>query len=144
MLSPGHDQHHRIGPSLRPGGWPLHFFVSPSGRGLPEGVGGKGLRQLQFGQGQFSGEGVVVLGYKSSQCPQPRGMGTQPAKGTLHGVFQVALVVKNPPASAGDTRDAGSIPGSGTSPREGMTTHCSILGLSWSRRSLAGCRPWGH
>ena len=29
---------------------------------------------------------------------------------------QVALVVKNPPASAGDTRDRGSIPGLGRSP----------------------------
>ena len=32
---------------------------------------------------------------------------------------QVALVVKNLPAKAGDLRDAGSIPGSGRSPREG-------------------------
>ena len=32
---------------------------------------------------------------------------------------QVVLVVKNPPANAGDTRDAGSIPGSGSSLRGG-------------------------
>ena len=32
---------------------------------------------------------------------------------------QVALVVKNPLASAGDVRDAGSIPGWGRSPGEG-------------------------
>ena len=32
---------------------------------------------------------------------------------------QVTLVVKNPPASAGDARDVGSIPGSGRSPGEG-------------------------
>ena len=32
---------------------------------------------------------------------------------------QVALVVKNPPANAGDARDAGLIPGSGRSPGEG-------------------------
>ena len=32
---------------------------------------------------------------------------------------QVVLVVKNPPANAGDLRDAGSIPGSGRSPGEG-------------------------
>ena len=32
---------------------------------------------------------------------------------------QVVLVVKNPPANAGDTRDAGSIPGSGRSPGVG-------------------------
>ena len=29
------------------------------------------------------------------------------------GASQVVLVVKNPPANAGDTRDVGSIPGSG-------------------------------
>ena len=32
---------------------------------------------------------------------------------------QVALVVKNPPASAGGIRDAGSIPGPGRSPGGG-------------------------
>ena len=36
-----------------------------------------------------------------------------------YGVSQVALVVKNPPASAEDIRDAGSIPGSGQSPAGG-------------------------
>ena len=40
---------------------------------------------------------------------------------------QVALVLKNPPAIAGDIRDAGLIPGSGGSPGEGMATHSSIL-----------------
>jgi len=33
--------------------------------------------------------------------------------------FQVSLVVKNPPANAGDVRDADSIPGLGRSPGEG-------------------------
>ena len=33
--------------------------------------------------------------------------------------YQVALVVKNPPANAGDRRDAGSVPGSGRSPGGG-------------------------
>ena len=32
---------------------------------------------------------------------------------------QVAPVVKNPPANAGDTRDMGSIPGLGRAPGEG-------------------------
>ena len=32
---------------------------------------------------------------------------------------QVVLVVKNPPAKAGDTGDSGSIPGSGRSPAGG-------------------------
>ena len=34
-------------------------------------------------------------------------------------VYQVALVVKNLPANAGDIRDIGLIPGSGRSPGEG-------------------------
>ena len=34
-------------------------------------------------------------------------------------VSQVVLVVKNPPANAGDIRDAGSIPGLGRFPGEG-------------------------
>ena len=36
-------------------------------------------------------------------------------------------MVKNPPANAGDTREVGSIPGSGRSPEEDMATHSSIL-----------------
>ena len=36
-----------------------------------------------------------------------------------HRAFQVALVVKNLPANAGDIRDMGSIPGSGRSPGGG-------------------------
>ena len=40
---------------------------------------------------------------------------------------QVVLVVKNLPASAGDRRDVGSIPGLGRSLEKGMATHSSIL-----------------
>ena len=40
---------------------------------------------------------------------------------------QVVLVVKNPPATAGDIREAGLIPGSGRSLEEGVATHSSIL-----------------
>ena len=40
---------------------------------------------------------------------------------------QVAPVVKNRPANAKDARDAGSNPGLGRSPGEGMATHPSIL-----------------
>ena len=36
-----------------------------------------------------------------------------------HGSSQVALVIKNPPANAGDVRDTGSILGSGRSPGGG-------------------------
>ena len=41
--------------------------------------------------------------------------------------FQAALVVKNPPASAGNIRDLSLILGSRRSLEEGMTTHSSIL-----------------
>ena len=40
---------------------------------------------------------------------------------------QVVLVVENMSANAGDTRDAGSIPGLERSPGEGNATHSSIL-----------------
>ena len=40
---------------------------------------------------------------------------------------QVALVVKNPLASTGDIRHAGSTPGWGDPLEEGITTHSSIL-----------------
>ena len=48
---------------------------------------------------------------------------------------QVALVVKNPPANAGDTRDTGSIPRSGRSPGEGNVKplQYSCLGSSMDR-----------
>ena len=39
----------------------------------------------------------------------------------------VVLVVKNPPANAGDVRDVGSIPASGRSLEKGMATHSSVL-----------------
>ena len=39
----------------------------------------------------------------------------------------MALVVKNPPANAGDVRDVGSTPGLGRFPGEGSTTHSIIL-----------------
>ena len=41
---------------------------------------------------------------------------------TILRTFQVALVVRNPPANAGDLRDMGSIPGSGRSPGGGYST----------------------
>ena len=42
------------------------------------------------------------------------------------------LVVKNPPASAGDVRDEGSIPGSGKALEEGMAIHGSVLAVNWT------------
>ena len=45
----------------------------------------------------------------------------------LSQISQVALVVKNQPAKAGDIRDAGSIPGSERPLEENVTTQSSIL-----------------
>ena len=54
-----------------------------------------------------------------------------------HGVSQAVLVVKNLPASAGDVRDAGSIPGSGRSPGGGhwKPTPVFLPGESHGQRS---------
>ena len=59
----------------------------------------------------------------------------------------MALVVKNPPASAGGLRDAGSIPGSGRARlEEGMAIHSSILAwrIPWTeepgRLQSMGCK----
>ena len=56
----------------------------------------------------------------------------------------MALVVKNPPANAGDIRDMGSIPGSGRSPEEGTATHSSILAwrIPWTEEP-GGLQPIG-
>ena len=45
-------------------------------------------------------------------------------------------MVKNPPANAGDIRDAGSIPGSGRFLGEVMATHFSILAsrIPWTEK----------
>ena len=52
---------------------------------------------------------------------------------------QVALVVKNLPADAGDTRDSGLIPGSGRYPKEGHGN--PVPGESHGKKSLMGYSP---
>ena len=47
--------------------------------------------------------------------------------------YQVALVVKNPPANVGDTRDVGLIPGLGRSPGGG---HSNPLQYSCLQNSM--------
>ena len=47
-------------------------------------------------------------------------------------------MVKNLPASAGDTGEAGSIPGSGSSPGKGNATHSSILAWKIPRTEEPG------
>ena len=57
----------------------------------------------------------------------------------------MVLAVKNPPANAGDIRDAGSIPGWGRSPGEGhgLPTPVFLPGESNGQRSLMGYSPYG-
>ena len=66
--------------------------------------------------------------------------------GSLYGASQVALVVKNSPASAGDLRNSGSIPRSGRSPGggHGNPLFYSCLENPHGQRSLAGYNPWGR
>ena len=58
----------------------------------------------------------------------------------------MGLVVKNPPANAGDIRDVGSIPRLGRSPGGGCGNplQYSCLENPHGHKSLMGYRPWGH
>ena len=58
-----------------------------------------------------------------SQCTGPRFDSWSGNKGAS----QEVLVVKNPPADAGDIRDTGSIPRSGNPLKESMAAHSRIL-----------------
>ena len=62
------------------------------------------------------------------------------------GASQMALLVKNPPANAGDTRDTGFDPWAGKIPwrRAWQRTPVFLPRKSHGQRSLAGCSPWGH
>ena len=62
------------------------------------------------------------------------------------GTSQVVLVVQDPPASAADAGDLGSIPGWGRFPwrRAWQPTQIFLPGESHGQRSLVGHSPWGH
>ena len=65
----------------------------------------------------------------------------------IAGTSQVAqwFKKKHLPDSAGDTGDAGSIPGAGRSLGEEVAAHSSILAWIIPRtEELAGYSPWGH
>ena len=55
-------------------------------------------------------------------------------------------MVKNPPASAGDVKDLGSIPGIGKVPwrRKWQPTLVFLPGKSHGQRSVAGYSSWSH
>ena len=56
------------------------------------------------------------------------------------------LVVKNPPANAGNVRDMGSTPGLGKFPGEGNGNPTTVFlpGKFHGQRSLGGYSPWGR
>ena len=56
------------------------------------------------------------------------------------------LVVKDPSANAGDTRDTGSIAESGRTPwrRKWQATPVFLPGESHGHRGLVGYSPWGR
>ena len=58
----------------------------------------------------------------------------------------MALAVKKLPATAGDVKDGGSIPGSGriSWKTEWQPASVFLLGESQGQRSLVGYSPWGH
>ena len=57
----------------------------------------------------------------------------------------MALAINNPPASAGDARDLGSIPGSVRFPGVGNGTPFQFLpGKLYGQRNLAGYSLWGQ
>ena len=63
------------------------------------------------------------------------------------GAFQVALVIKSLLVNSGDTRDPGSIPGLGKSPRggHGNPLQYSCLENPMDRGAWwAAYSPWGH
>ena len=105
-------------------GWIPGLTRSPAeGKGYP-------LQYSSLGNSM----GCIVRGAPKSQ--------TQPSD--FH-FTQMVLVVKNPPGNAGDTRDAGSIPGLGGSPGERNGNPLQYAGLeSHGQKSLVGYSPWGH
>ena len=64
----------------------------------------------------------------------------------IFGASQVAPVVKNPPANAGDARVMGSIPGMGRFPGEGNGNplQYSCLGNPMDRGAWWATVHWGH
>ena len=53
----------------------------------------------------------------------------------------MVLMVKNPPANAGDIQDTHSVPGLGISLEEGISTPVFLAGDSAWTESLVGCGP---
>ena len=118
----------------------MYYWAVIITQGFPCGPAGKesacnaGDLGLISGLGRSPGEGkgyplqysgpenfvdCIVHGVTKSQTRLSDFRGHLWARPSTEWASQVALVVKNPPANAGDARDAGSITGSGKSPGVG-------------------------
>ena len=80
--------------------------------------------------------------------PEPLGWGCPSHRWVTavgsEGSSQVLIMVKNPPANAGDIRDVNPIPGLGRSPGGRNGNSVILPGESQGQRSLAGYSLWGH
>ena len=87
---------------------------------------------------------TLVWGQHGAGAPSPLTRNGSPRViDRWHLASQVALVIKNPPASAGGTGNVGSIPESGRSSGEG-NGNPHLPGKFQVQRSLAGYCQWGH
>ena len=102
--------------------------VCPHGSGTSSLISKRGLQMRTCGEYGVRRKGKKYLysGGTSQVLPQPGDQGQHRQWSVMLVVCpldmrasHLALVVKNPPANAGDIRDIGSIPGSGKSPRGG-------------------------
>ena len=134
--------------------FPMTFPGSSDGKTSAYNAGGPGLIP---GSGRSPGDGNgSPLQYSCLENPMDGGSWGLQSKGlqrvghdwaTLHSLswylwaFQVVLVVKNPPANAGDTRDMGSIPGYIPWRRAWQPTPVFLPGESHGQRSLVGYSP---
>ena len=150
------------------------LFSSPAAPALPSGSSQsgagqpgpgkhitKGIMALPKGRGGTLGrsrvKNVAMDGLPESAYPArhqaagEKGLGLLTDKGVCvrnwaqSRASQVALVVKDPPASAGDIRDMGSIPGSGRSPGggRGNPLQYSCLENPMDRGARWPYSPWG-
>ena len=92
-----------------------HVVVStPRERPAPAGTAGR----KEFFLSQSSAQPSISWAWPLGHCPVGQ---------TVTGASQVVLVVKNPPANAGEVRDMGLISWWGRCPGEENGTHSSIL-----------------
>ena len=95
-------------------GWGSHFQL-PSLESLLTAAWDSCFSTALRGSDMSKGQEVIALGV----CSSPLHSSLQPRKMPFAKVSQVALMVKNPPASVGDARDVGSISESGRFSGEG-------------------------